>query len=153
VLNRLICSADQLGRLRALLQDANFTVQWRAAHVLGSFPSDESYHSLLTLLDSQTVEVRFGAVRSLVEMASRSSFELSKAIFEGLSEKIGEIRKFPSVLSEFERAVFIRDEFAPPRWTRLASITFSALQRTSPDSEDRERWDQTLSRMMDKYEI
>jgi hypothetical protein len=151
VLKRLICSAEHQARLRALLDNPDNTVQWRVAHVLGSFPGIENSQSLSALLGSPAVEIRFGVVRSLLEMASRSSYELSETIFRDLSKNVDQVRQHPSVLSELERALFVRRDLAPPSWTRLAFIIISTLQRTSPDAEDRERWDQTLIRMMDTY--
>jgi hypothetical protein len=153
VLKRLNCGAEQQRVIRSLLTSSDSTVQWRAAHVLGSFPSEENFEALVALLMAETVDVRFGAVRSLVEMASRGPFELAKSIFEKLSESVNAISEYPRVLAEFERALLIRKDCAPSGWTRLASISIAALQSENQGSENRDRWDRTLLRMLDLYGI
>lgn len=151
VLKRLQCDIEQQSVIRSFLANANQTVRWRAAHVLGSFPGQDNFEALAAILTDKVVDVRFGVVRSLVELASRGPSELTESIFKKLSESVASLSEFPRVLAEFERALLVRKDVAPAGWTKAASITIAALQNKDLGEENRDRWDRTLLKMLDLY--
>src|SRR6185369_16186165 len=82
VAKRTTISESQAAMLRRLLQNAEDPiVRWRAAHVLGAHPSEDNVTALLDALNDPYHWVRYGAVRSLIELAARSS-DLRPRIFE-----------------------------------------------------------------------
>jgi len=153
VLKRLHCSEEQQASIRGFLDSANPTVQWRATHVLGSFPSEPNRSSLIHCLGSESVHVRFGATRSLVEMAARSDFATSQLIFSLIGDNMDSLKKYRTVLKEFERAIFIQRNQSPKGWTRSVASAVKVLQQTALTVEDREHWDQTLARLVSEYGI
>ena len=86
VARRMNLTEADVARLRARLSGAPGTVRWRIAHVLGAFPSPENFSTLLQLLDDPSDQlVQYGALRSLAEMAARSSrSDLREAIVTAL---------------------------------------------------------------------
>lgn len=153
VLKRLVCSEEQQTSIRALLESSSPIVQWRATHVLGSFPSELNRTVLLRCLKNPSVHVRFGATRSLVEMAARSDFATSQLIFSAIGENMESLAEHRSVLQEFERAIFIQPDRSPKGWPRSVAIALRALQQRAVTVEDREHWDQTLARMVSEYGV
>ena len=63
------------------------------------------------------------------------------------------LRSHSTTLAEFERAIFVQPDKAPAGWTRAASMALIALQETSVGVEERDRWDQALSKMVNTYGI
>lgn len=152
VLRRLTCSASQEALVRGLLADQDATVQWRAVHVLGGFTSRKNAEVLVdALYNAPAVEVRFGAIRSLIEMAGRDGGELARWIFERIASHVSNVREHGSVLGEFERAIFIDESRAPNNWTSLVAVVISALQSVAPNAEDRDRWDRLLTKLVTTY--
>ncbi len=153
VLRRLNCTDAQQEQIRGLTQSDDFTVAWRAAHVLGAYPSDENQTALVKCLSSDSTNVRFGATRSLVEMAALGGGDFAIRVFQSIAENIVLVRAFPSCLGEFERAIFIDNHRVPQGWTRAVSTAIIELQRSSTGIEDRERWDQVLARLVSAYGV
>ena len=153
VLRRLTLSGSQVAEIRAFLDLPNATVQWRAVHVLGVYPSEDNCVSLFACLAGESTNVRFGAIRSLVEMAARGSVEFSNRVFSEIAGRVAMLRSHSTTLAEFERAIFVQPDKAPAGWTRAASMALIALQETSVGVEERDRWDQALSKMVNTYGI
>ena len=85
VLKRLKLSSSEQWHLRKHVRDRAVAVRWRLAHVLGSFPTLNNFDVLKNLLTGDPdAWVRYGAVRSLVEMAARGSASIRKRVFEFL---------------------------------------------------------------------
>ena len=151
VLRRLSLSEAQVAEVRALVESPNPTVQWRAVHVLGVHPSEANKNRLLGCLADDSTNVRFGAIRSLVEMAARGSSDLAHQIFVDIADRITLLTAHSTTLAEFERAIFVQPDRAPAGWTRSVSFVLIALQRACDGIEERDRWDQVLSKMVNTY--
>lgn len=151
VLRRLSVSEEQLAEIRALLHSPNATVQWRAVHVLGVHPSELNKDCLLACLSSTSKNVRFGATRSLVEMAARGGADFPTLVFSGLAQNIDRVRAHTSTIAEFERAIFVQPDKAPNGWAQSVSIALIALQKASTEFEERERLDIVLARLVNTY--
>ena len=151
VLKRLQCSEPQQARVRELMGNTSETVQWRAAHVLGSFPSEPNSAALIAKLDSTLIHLRFGATRSLVEMAANAQPDLSNNIFSAIRDHMVAIKEHQSVLNEFERAVFIDEARTPVGWARRVAIAVIRLQMEAAAVEEREHWDRVLAKLVSTY--
>jgi hypothetical protein len=151
VLKRLHCSEPQQASVRELMEDTSETVQWRAAHVLGSFPSEANSAALINKLTTALIHVRFGATRSLVEMAAKSQADLSNVIFVAIRDHIGAIKEHANVLSEFERAIFIDEARAPAGWARFVAIVVLQLQAEATTVEEHENLDRLLATLVSTY--
>lgn len=107
VLRRLNCTENQQREIRGFTTSKDFTVAWRAVHVLGAYPTEANRVALVQSLASDSTHVRFGATRSLVEMGALGGGEFASQVFHSIAENIPLIRSSPSSLTEFERALFV----------------------------------------------
>ncbi len=151
VLKRLHCSEPQQASVRGLMENTSETVQWRAAHVLGSFPSEANSAALIAKLSTTLIHVRFGATRSLVEMAAKSQPNLSEVIFSAIRDHMAAIKEHGSVLNEFERAIFIDEAKAPASWAHFVAIAVLRIQAEVETVEEREHWDRVLANLVSTY--
>jgi len=89
------------------------TVRWRVVHTLGAFDSKDNLDLLLCALDKDPyLWAKYGAARSLVEMAANTSDEsLRKSILDNLASRTSLPKK---VLEEIGRAVNRKDP--PTGW-------------------------------------
>ena len=115
VLKRCKVSTGQQARLRDISGAASPTVRWRIAHVAGSHPSLINMEFLVKLIESDLDRwVRYGAVRSLLEMAALSSMNLRERIFAALRARISRLSLDAKIQGQLRRSLFIRKEKAPP---------------------------------------
>jgi hypothetical protein len=142
VLKRLSMSEQQLESLRVALGNADPTTRWRIVHVLGAFPNLQNAESLLSAADQDADEwVRYGATRSLVELAAVApSAELRQTVFTRIADSIGALVADRRRLEEFERAIFIRRTRAPIDWVSAVGAVIEALYDTTADVEQRNHW-------------
>ncbi len=81
-------------------EEPNATVRWRIAHVLGAFPKSAALHELIRLLDSDPDGyVRYGAIRSIVELASQSDQTMQDAVANALGNRAEVIKSSPKLLA------------------------------------------------------
>jgi hypothetical protein len=152
VLRRKNLSGDQQGLLRNHLHGhESAIVRWRVAHVLGRFATQQNAEALAGALNDPAPEVKYGCTRSLVEVAARSDGELAPFAFESLARAADVLAMHPDVVEEFRRALMVREEDAPPKWTRLAVPSISALQQATVNYKTRQDWDRTLEELVDRY--
>src|SRR5689334_14315840 len=137
VLKRTITSMDRQQELRdwAKQRGCNSTVIWRIVHVLGAFPTEQNFKFLLDILDTHTVIwPRYGALRSLVELAGKSpQTELRTRVFEALSKRVAELSS-SHLLLELQRALFVRN--APPGWAQAAFPLVNSIYERQTQEED-----------------
>jgi hypothetical protein len=152
VLRRKVLTDEQQRVVREILQQApEPVVRWRAAHVLGRFPSVENADSLHDSITRGTREVRYGSTRSLVEMAATGPRELAKRILARLSEAARQLAVFSNVVDEFQRTLVIKKNVAPEGWTKLVLPTVAAFQQAAAGYKTREDWDRTIQILIDLY--
>jgi hypothetical protein len=140
--------SEQLTRLlRELLRDSNDeTVRWRASHALGTHPGEETVKSLFrAMLNDSYHWVRYGAIRSLVEAAARSS-DARDPIFEELRAVIGDVAsKDRPTVQEFERALVLREP--PPGWADVVAPVLEELLAQAPTLEEQDHWREVAYRV------
>lgn len=97
--------------------DPSATVRWRVAHVLGAFPQQESLERLLALFDGDDDEdVRYGAIRSMVELASRADAPLRTDVGEAIRERADTIAESDRISRELRSSLLIDADAAPDDW-------------------------------------
>jgi len=153
VLKRLALTEQQLHGLRAQLPQADPTTRWRVAHVLGAFPTSPNAALLLAVAQDDPDEwVRYGAIRSLVELAALApSHELRHTVFTGIANSVTSLIADRRRLEEFERAIFIRRDRSPADWVRAAGIVIEALYNQTVDVDRREHWVRLAHAFTTKY--
>ena len=103
------------------------TIRWRAAHVLGAWPTEAGVAALQhALVEDKMWEVKYGAIRSLVNVAALSQRADRDDQLRWLIDHLDEIKSMPSqVLEELERAL-VRVP-SPEGWIASAGEVVEAL--------------------------
>jgi HEAT repeat protein len=108
VLKRTKVSLRALTFVKALTKSLHPVVRWRAVHVLGSFPSSGNVGTVSRILVTDRDHwVRYGAVRSLVEMAALGTSEIRKSALSAIKRRLGIIRRDDRTLNELQSVLFI----------------------------------------------
>lgn len=149
VLRRCSMGPEVSDAIRALLvtSDAD-VVRWRAAHVAGQIPDDRTVEGLLRALDDDpAVWVRYGAIRSLVDIALGNP-ELRRTIFEAVAERVPTLRTEPQLTREVERVLVVDD--APSTWADDTAVLVETLWALSESVEEQDRWRRLGSRVRER---
>ncbi|KAK0360135.1 hypothetical protein LTR94_028490, partial [Friedmanniomyces endolithicus] len=133
VLKRLSLTAEQVDLIVGVAHNERAVIRWRACHVMGS-TTDEKFRETLVerLVDDPDENVRYGAIRSLVELGSHSSESASRLVAD-LEPLLDKIAESPRVMTELKRAVFLSKGCIPEKWSTEISRLFYA--RSEPDSQ------------------
>lgn len=146
-MKRIALTPFQLEKLLDFARaETSNVLRWRAVHVLGAFPSPNALEVLLGRLKFDSDHwVRYGAIRSLVEMASQATPELRHEIFGRLSQDVEAIRSSALAVREFSRSVFLQKEAAPEFWAEEVGRVMGALIDVAEDSAEMDRWSRLAS--------
>ncbi|MGV0644634.1 HEAT repeat domain-containing protein [Mycolicibacterium sp. XJ2546] len=116
------------------------TVRWRAVHALGAWPTDSTLELLLGRVQDSAEQlwVRYGALRSLLEVAAEGSVEVRGRVFDALgdAEVATVIAREPNLRREAIRALEV--SAMPEDWHALAGDFMEHLWAESDDPLDRE---------------
>jgi len=113
------------------------TRRWRVVHALGMFPSRKNADLLFDALQDSYQWVRYGAARSLVEMAAiTDDIELRGYILEKLTASLAGLN--PMVLDEIGKAVFYKD--ATGSWKESVIPILDKAKSLSDRSSHTEKW-------------
>ncbi|GGW68511.1 hypothetical protein GCM10010350_61400 [Streptomyces galilaeus] len=149
VIKRSEVSNARLKEIRRLLKLSHpATVRWRAAHTLGAFPRQEVVDDLIAcFLRDDEIWVRYGALRSLVEVAAGGSPELRREVFDRMSrmDLISIIHQEEKLQREAERAFLMREY--PSDWPETAGVVIEQLWAASPSVESQDRWRRLANRL------
>jgi hypothetical protein len=148
-------SEHQLRAIRGLATHSNSTVRWRAVHVLGAFPSTHNARLLVEVFDRDSHQwVKYGAIRSLMELAARAESRDREWVFERLSQRATALLKDEnqSILNELVRAAFISKRLTPKDWGRHIRQLFAQFHAESEEAEERDRWVRLAYRARGEYE-
>jgi HEAT repeats len=138
VLRRTVIDPAQLEAVRTTLaEDERSVVRWRAAHALGSQEDASSVGSLLGATHDADRLVRYGAVRSLIDLAYAHR-SLRDQILESLAADAQRLAADPKPSQEIERALQRVDANAD--WIADVTPLVEALWAAAPTIERRERW-------------
>jgi hypothetical protein len=130
------------------------TVQWRIVHVLGAFPSGENKDLLFRALEPEFhTDVRYGAIRSVVEMMSRAQEDLREIIVGDLRDRRPVLEQNEIVLRELKRALLIRPDMKPPRWEETVLKVVREFYRHADRQETRDAWRRFALELEALYEV
>jgi hypothetical protein len=124
-----------------LKDDVSATVRWRIAHVLGSLPSAPTLEQLLQLLDHDGDEdVKYGAVRSVVELAAIADPELRAAARAAIEQRASVICSSDRVARELRSCLLINPTGAPEGWLDFVRDCVKAQFLHTEKLSERDLW-------------
>lgn len=124
-----------------LAASPNATVRWRIAHVLGAIPGQESLHYLRDLIDNDADEdVRYGATRSLVELATISSPELRAEASATITQRASAISRSDRIARELRSSLLVDPSVAPSGWLAFVQSCVQALFLATEHLGERDSW-------------
>lgn len=137
-----------------LKAEGNATLRWRAAHALGKVFSEGTAQVLAAAVqDDPDIDVKFGALRSLIEIAlvtDSESRKLVKADLDRLATTISE----HSRLSRELRSCLIMDEAVVPKdWLGFVRGCVRAQFVLADKVEDQDIWRGCLIDAEDRYHL
>ncbi len=152
VLKRTKVNEARQERLRSIAarNDQSVPVCWRIVHVLGRWPTAQNVSLLIRFLDHHTAFwVRYGSLRSLIELAGRSGDgALRSKVFSALQQRAPQIIE-KRMAGELRRALFVSD--APPAWSAAATGLIIALYAAEKDEEQRTSWLKVEQKIIKEY--
>lgn len=145
VVRRFDLSGEDSRHLRAIFETSrvmgNYSVQWRVVHALGRSAIEKNAKLLFGALNSSYLWVRYGAVRSSIEMAAVANSEsIRQTVIDELVSVIDQMER--SVLDEMCRAVFYRG--SPPSWGKLVNTLFAKVRDTQKAKADLEEFERII---------
>jgi len=148
VIKRFKLTDPDLRQLRALYDAADAiptqlgnVIKWRVVHALGTFDATENVNLLFRALDGSSHWVKFGAARSLVEVAAITErADLRQRIVEDLQSRVHGLAR--RVLEEIGNAVFYRN--APVSWHELIVPLLEKMRDAQQETKDQEGFDKVL---------
>ena len=142
VARRSVLTGEQLARLRGWLGETRSVVRWRIAHVLGAYASIENAQILLKLLREDTdSNVRYGAVRSLVEQAARATNDALRSDVRDLLVNVMPVLQTEQKLKEeLRRALLVVPEQTPRSWWNVIAPISKRGFETENDLDGQEAW-------------
>lgn len=139
VLRRSSTGPDVWAAVLALLADKDGTVRWRAAHALGRNPQPQAVEGLLATLERDGYSwARYGALRSLVEIAAEADETLRAVVLDRLAALADLLRSRPELAREAERVLDLRDP--PPGWADATAVVIEKLWAEAATVEEQDRW-------------
>ncbi|OMI06304.1 hypothetical protein BSN85_22795 [Bradyrhizobium brasilense] len=154
VLKRTRVSLEQQAILRSMLTHTNDTVRWRVAHVLGSYPTIENLNALSNLaVEDPSGHVRYGAARSLAELACRADGELRAQVVRLVTANVPIFMQDRNqrVLKELADAFMVVPEQAPEHWYDVVTKIAREFYLRSEPIETRDRWRQYVMNAENRY--
>lgn len=134
-------SADQAvwDAVVALLRADDGTVRWRAAHALGRHPEPVAVDSLLRVLTEDEYSwARYGALRSLVELAADAEPGLRASVLDRISAHAGLLADRPELARETERVLDLTAP--PPGWADATAVIVEKLWAEAATVDEQDRW-------------
>jgi len=121
--------------------ETNPTIRWRIAHVLGKIPTDAAVASLLTRVDTdENIDVRFGAIRSLVEISLAVAPELRNELGSRIEERAESIAAEERIAAELRSCLLVDPELAPRDWIAFVRTCVRSQFVISEKTSDKDVW-------------
>ncbi|MBI2738492.1 MAG: HEAT repeat domain-containing protein [Rhodospirillales bacterium] len=121
--------------------DQNPTVRWRVAHILGAQPTRQALETLLCLIDEdRDGDVRYGATRSLIELATISTDQLRRDVAEAVRQRAAVFSENDRVARELRASLLVAHDLAPQGWMVFVRDCVRALFSQSEKRADRDLW-------------
>jgi hypothetical protein len=143
-------AADQL--VVWVQEEKNATVRWRIAHVLGAFPEAVALNELVRLLDHDPDGyVRYGAIRSIVELASRSNQTMLDSVARALDERAEAIWKQPKIAGELRMCLLMDPKTVAEDWFAFVAKVVRSLFIVIENTVERDEWRGCLTQAEELY--
>lgn len=154
VLKRLDLSDHEQEQVRHLVASGPDVVRWRAVHTLGAFPGPANKQILLECLTADNYGwVRYGAIRSLLELAARAEDgKFRKSIIVALVDRADQIVHDEYIARELQSAVLIEPKQAPKEWPQLIIEMLSRIRLKESSDEKWDRWEDVAYKVRGFYE-
>lgn len=147
VLRRCHLDASGMQSLLGMTSDGSAVIRWRAVHALGAHPSDQTAQALRHCLEDPDKWVRYGAVRSIVEVAScTSEVQLRDNVFGWLMQLVQSRQLDGSMLRELGRALDVRPQ--PDGWADTIAPLIQQLVGTSDTLVEQDRWGRVMASIL-----
>lgn len=135
----------------------NATVRWRIAHVLGAIPHTEALQCLQTLFDyDQDEDVRYGSIRSLIELATISDRALRDEVGVCIAARAGVISSSDRIARELRSSLLIEPSLAPVGWLDFVQACVKSQFLATERVADRDLWRgclNTAERLYDRVQF
>ncbi|MFF0733523.1 HEAT repeat domain-containing protein [Streptomyces chartreusis] len=132
--------------VRTQLTSPSASTRWRAAHALGSFTENVVVDDLLYMIEKDSyMWARYGALRSLIEIAAKGAEDVQRYVFGGLAELANVISSDERLLREAERTLVMRN--APEAWPDSAGLLLERLWALSDSVAGQDRWRRVAARL------
>ncbi len=153
VARRTQLTEGQLRSLRTWAGHKSPVVRWRVVHVLGAHPSTKNMQAVAERLkDDEDADVRYGAVRSIVEMAARTTTgDLRSMVARTLVELTPKLVADKRVKEELKRALQIEPAEAPSGWSEFIANVTRKLYTAEGSPDEREAWRQFTDLVRGRY--
>ena len=155
-LKRARLTGAQQAALREALQqkDLGEVVRWRVAHVLGVFPTEENAAALLASLSMDEAQwVRYGATRSLVEMAAMTPDDtLRSEITRHLLEKRTIFDEDHRSARELRSSMLVSREVVTAGWVRIATPLVQQFYAPATSEDEQAEWIRLAYDMRSEYQ-
>jgi hypothetical protein len=142
VAKRTVDGEWMIPHLTQWLQDGvSATVRWRIAHLLGSLPSGPALEQLLRLLDNdEDDDVKYGAVRSIVELATMADPQLRMAARTAIEQRATAISSSERVARELRSSLLIDPALAPEGWIDFVRNCVRSQFLSTEKLSERDLW-------------
>jgi len=125
-------------------------VRWRIAHVLGAFPQPKALEELIRLLDKDPDGyVRYGAIRSLVELASQS--DQAMRIASALDGRAETIEKQSKIAGELRTCLLMDPKIVAADWLAFVARVVRSLFIVIDNTTERDEWRGCLTQAEELY--
>lgn len=151
ILKRLVLTPEHQAQVRGLLAHNADVVRWRAAHVLGAFPNRANIAALAECLGDNDRHVKYGSMRSLVEIAIKES-ALAREVFDRLTGHADMIASDPRFTTEFHRSIIPRKEILSGEWQVTVFPIVQLLESKAKTDDQSEQWIRLLRSMSVIYQ-
>jgi hypothetical protein len=136
-----------------LQEDVSATVRWRIAHVLGSLPTAPALARLLQLLDEdEDPYVKYGAIRSLVELATLAEPPLREDVKAAIVQRGSAISCSDRISGELRSSLLIAPVGAPDGWLDFVRACVKSQFLSTEKLADRDLWRGCLNRAEALYQ-
>lgn len=127
------------------------TIQWRIVHALGVSAIKSNADLLLITLDEGRYHwAKYGAARSLVEIAAKTADEsLRQYVINQLIDRVGGLQQ--NVLDEIGKAVFFTG--APESWGRQVTPLLELVRDAQATESERSQFDGILTDFKTTYKV
>lgn len=148
VAKRTVVTGDAPDLLaRWVQEETNATVRWRIAHVLGAFPHPAALNELIRLLDSDPDGyVRYGAIRSIVELASRSDQTMRNFVADALNDRAETISGQSKIAGELRTCLLMDPRIVAADWLAFVAKVVRSLFVVIDNLAERDEWRGCLAR-------